>query len=151
MRIMPISGNNIGFSRKGWSATGRTVQAQGVPSTDEAYCQALEGLVAVSSGTIQGTIQSDSQPRAEVVRSPSSPWGGREVPTGTDYSAEMDLDLEGNVPLITEADDETLKTQIAKDFMEWAYESNKAVEAATSKITSSVSYTHLTLPTKRIV
>ena len=125
MRILPVSGHDIGFTRKGWSAIG-AVTAQSAPSQDDAYWSSLEALQVTS--VKEGDVRIENT--TETVRSPSSPWGGREVDTGSSYSTNAELVLEGDVAISDMASDEEIKARIEADFSEWAHESNASVVAA---------------------
>lgn len=133
MRIMLSSGNDIGFTRKGWAAIGRSIKSQETPSNDGAYWESLDSLAATS--VTRGDVETEEI--SDVVRSPSSSWGGREVPMGVNYSSETRVTLEGNV-VIQEQDDEAAKAQIAKDFMDWSHENNKAVDSAIADLKSQL-------------
>ena len=139
MKIIPTTGYNIGFSRKGWTTITKAVVAQNnpppiEPDAEDIYMASLDALTVVSAKS-DGV---DSTAQEETIRSPSSPWGGRAIPTGTDYSIDGEMMVEGNVAFPREATDEETKEAISRDFSEWCDENNKSVVSGIEDLKSQL-------------
>ena len=122
MRIMPSSGNDIGFSSDGWASVRRSVRAQAEDGGKTFQEQALDALCAAPlKDTRFGEVEWDDT--SEMVASPGSPWGGREVDTGRAYWVGMDGTLEASVPRPAGETDEGIRQEaamLAKEMeLEW--------------------------------
>lgn len=142
MVIMPVTGNDIGFTQKGWmkleAALSKKAQSNH-PSqwTVDNYFDSLLKLMVSSTKTTE--IGSDEQ--AEVERDFSSAWGGREVFLGVSHEADTVITLEGDVMFPEEASDDEIKAKIIDDFAgeiwEEHYDCQKTVDAISNRMPGS--------------
>lgn len=130
-KIMSINYNNIGFGRNGWSAIRKAIVSQRNQPYHAEYWDALSDLSEISSTS--GTVESEQS--TEVALSPNSPFGSREIDTGTDYSYNSEIVLQGTVPLFeySSLPDEEIKKQLKKD-LEEIIEFYPSVETAMNDI-----------------
>jgi hypothetical protein len=127
MRIMPLTGNNIGFNIKAWRKL-EDVVTKKAQTDDAAYWQSMQHLPLASAKTEGQSVN----PYTDMVRSPGSPWGGKEVSRGNNYSATVVLSLSGPLtlpPTLASADDAATKSQIEQDFVEAWSENNACFQA----------------------
>lgn len=137
MKIMPVSGNDIGFAIKGWSLVKSSLlktQQTETGTNDDEYFNSMAAL------TVKEFKISDveSQEETDVVRSPGSSWGGREIVEGYSYSTSADVVLEGDVVLPYSLTDEEAKKEIGQDFSDWGWSSNNGCFDIVEKLQASV-------------
>jgi len=116
MKILPLQGNNIGFTAKAWRNIEASLfkKAQNVnPDQEEAYWLSLAELPVTSTSSNAG-----SEEMSGFVQSPSS-WGGKEVNTGSENYFSVQIALNGSVvlpPRFSGTPDEEIKKEIEQDF-----------------------------------
>lgn len=115
-KIMSINHNNIGFGYKGWNTIRKTILSQRNQPYHKEYWDALNSLSEISSTS--GTVESEQS--TEVALSPNSPFGSREIDTGTDYSSSSEIVLQGTIPLFeySALTDEEIQKQLVQDLEE---------------------------------
>jgi len=127
MRIMPLKGNDIGFTSKAWrhieASVSKKAQADVGDNQDVAYWMSLADLTITAQSARHGSDKASS-----VVRSPSSLWGGKEVNVGNDNYLIVKMSLEGAIvlpPKFSGIPDDEIKKQIEQDFSD-SWEDNPA-------------------------
>jgi hypothetical protein len=136
MKILPTTGNELGFSQKSWNKIEASISHKSQVEVDQndAYVDSLKALQIKSSKISKVGTETLS----EFVRSPSSPYGGKEVINGYKFSGDVDIVLEGNVTLPESLiNNPKIKEDIAKDFVDIWGEINtcySVVEEMTSQL-----------------
>jgi hypothetical protein len=126
---MPLTGNNIGFNIRDWRKI-ESVVTKKAQTDDDAYWHSMWQLPLASVKSNEPSVSPDT----DVVRSPSTPWGGREIAKGNDYSTTVTLSLSGAItlpPSLASVEEASAKHQIEQDFAEAWTENDACFQAVT--------------------